>query len=495
VLPLPVLLRIIVDVCAGLHCAHELQDPRGQSLNVVHRDVSPQNILVTDTGAVKVIDFGVVKARVRVTEDTNPGVVKGKLPYMAPERALGAAVDRRADIWAIGAVMYRILAGRAAYDSDGNPALIWALVLRNQLGSLPSSVPPRIARIVLKALARDPKDRYATAAELQAALEEALHRLSFETPTTGEDVAAFVRAVLGSALAVRRAAIERALGSEEQTATLVFLRPLMALVPSGGKDIPSNPPQIPTSQRITLPPLRKLPVPRPARLQKRASTLTAFAAPTPFALRLSQRASALLLRLPPRVRNWPMLVAACGLGALVFALHSRTGSVAAAKTSRTAAAAHAGPALQLRSPASRAQGPEPTAVNVNDLALESVDVSALPERMSSSALWKDAFASRQPAMSSLAPAQVHALPVLHSSPRAPAALSDAASTAASSSKLEPKLAHSRNKPEPSVAPAKIPDAPAVVEQSAASSGLTSATCNPPFALDRNGRKKFRPECF
>ncbi len=484
--PLPVLLRIIADVCAGLHSAHELRDLHGQSLNVVHRDVSPQNILVTDTGAVKVIDFGVVKARGRVAEDTKPGIVKGKLPYMAPERALGGDVDRRADIWAIGAIMYRLLGGSAAYDRDGNPALIWALVLRDQLDPLPSSVPPGLARIVRKALARDPEDRYATAGQLQAALEKALHRVSIETPTTGEDVAAFVTAVLGSALAVRRAAIERALGSEEQTATLVFLRPLMTLVPSTGKDIPSTPPALPTSQRATLPPLRKLPSARASGTQK--LTLAARGSGPSF----SRYASSQVSRLPPRARSWPVLVAVAGLGVLALVLNSRPGSVGAAKAGRTATSAQFGPTLQLGAPALLAPRPEPTAVNVNDLALESVGVSQSSVRVSSPALWREAFASRQPAMVSLAPPQVHALPVLHTSPRPPASLSTAASIALST-KREAKPARPRNLPEP-VTAARFADVPATVAKTATNLS-PAATCNPPYVLDQNGRKKFRPECF
>jgi serine/threonine protein kinase len=482
VLPLPVILRIIADVCAGLHSAHELQDLRGQSLNLVHRDVSPQNILVTETGAVKVIDFGVVKARGRLGEDTNPGIVKGKLPYMAPERALGADVDRRADIWALGAIMYRILGGRSAYDADGNPALIWALVLRNQLDPLPNSVPPAIVRIVQKALARDLNDRYRTAAELQVELEKALHRISATTPTTGEDVAAFVTTVLGSTLAVRRAAIERALGSDEQTATLIFLRPLMTLVPSGAKDTPVNAPAIPASQRITLPPLRKLPAARTSRIVKKR--------PWAFTSSLSRSASSLLRtasllvsRVPRRIRSLPAFVAACGLSALAIVLSSQPAPVATASVGRTAPSGRSAPPLPLRAPVSLAPLPEPTAVNVDDLALESVRVSLNPARESSGALWKDGFASHSPVMSSPAP----------SSP----VLSSAAASKASSTKLEPKPVRSRALAAPVVVvlPAKPTDAPATLEKAAASSSPPSASCNPPYALDRNGRKKFRPECF
>ena len=101
-LPLGLTLRLMADACAGLHAAHELSDSHGENLGVVHRDVSPQNILVTAAGAVKVIDFGVAKARNRRAGETAEGVVKGKVRYMAPEQVKNENVDRRADIWAIG---------------------------------------------------------------------------------------------------------------------------------------------------------------------------------------------------------------------------------------------------------------------------------------------------------------------------------------------------------------------------------------------------------
>src|SRR2546430_11137552 len=113
--PLGILLRIVKDACAGLHAAHELCDPRGQVLGVVHRDVSPHNILVNSNGAAKVIDFAVAKARDRHAEETSTGILKGKIHYMAPEQAMGKPVDRRADVWAIGAILYRMLAGKAPF--------------------------------------------------------------------------------------------------------------------------------------------------------------------------------------------------------------------------------------------------------------------------------------------------------------------------------------------------------------------------------------------
>src|SRR5262249_54070569 len=108
-LPLGLALRILSDACAGLHAAHELADRQGKSLGVVHRDVSPHNILVGSAGSVKVIDFGVAKARDRGAGETRSGIVKGKLRYMAPEQAQGRALDRRADLWALGVCLYELV--------------------------------------------------------------------------------------------------------------------------------------------------------------------------------------------------------------------------------------------------------------------------------------------------------------------------------------------------------------------------------------------------
>src|SRR5690606_5718613 len=102
--PFGIAARILADAAAGLHAAHELKDKTGASLGVVHRDVSPQNILVSNAGTTKIIDFGVAKAKDRVSQDTSAGQLKGKIRYMAPEQALGRALDHRADVWALGAI-------------------------------------------------------------------------------------------------------------------------------------------------------------------------------------------------------------------------------------------------------------------------------------------------------------------------------------------------------------------------------------------------------
>lgn len=278
-LPIPVIVRVVADACAGLHAAHELQDAQGKSLNVVHRDVSPQNILVSSRGVVKVIDFGVVKARRRATEETTTGTIKGKLIYMAPEQALSHPVDRRADIWSVGATLYRLLARRPVFQEASPIATFKRLTSAVQPEPLPPHVPGALASIVLKALAFDRERRYATAAELSAALEGLLQG---PYQTTAREVAACVDMYLGPALGARRTAIADALGGgavAREATTLpdvesrlsqgktlaVVPAPLAVSEPPTSLEIPATASAVEEATR----PLRSVPT-RPAGMSSRA---------------------------------------------------------------------------------------------------------------------------------------------------------------------------------------------------------------------------------
>lgn len=171
-LPPEVWAKIVSEALAGLHYAHELTDYDGSPLNVVHRDVSPQNIIVTFDGGVKLVDFGIAKAAVNVTE-TATGILKGKLAYMAPEQArLGAAVDRRADIFAMGIVLWEALTMSRLITGDSVSA---AKKLQDMRFPPPSSENPSVPReldaIVMRALERDPAARFQTAEEMRTAIE------------------------------------------------------------------------------------------------------------------------------------------------------------------------------------------------------------------------------------------------------------------------------------------------------------------------------------
>jgi serine/threonine protein kinase len=170
----PLVAYIAAQVLKGLHHAHELCDFDGTPLGIVHRDVSPQNLYLTYGGEVKVLDFGIAKARMNSTH-TETGVLKGKLRYMAPEQLGSGPVDRRADLFAFGVVLWELLARRALFQGDA--ASVMSRVLHENIPSVRSVRPeasPSLDLIAMKALCRDPAQRYASADEMRMALEDFL---------------------------------------------------------------------------------------------------------------------------------------------------------------------------------------------------------------------------------------------------------------------------------------------------------------------------------
>ncbi len=200
--PLPVALacRIIIDACAGLDYAHKKLDPLGKPLGIVHRDVSPQNILVSFAGEVKVVDFGIAKAADQATV-TRSGVLKGKYSYMSPEQAAGKRVDCRSDVFALGVVLYELLTGTRLFKRSSDMQTLSAVSECHV--TPPSEISPRVPSdldaIVLKALAKDPDARYAEALQLQVALEEWLHQ--HPSASSSADLSEFMQAVYAERLA------------------------------------------------------------------------------------------------------------------------------------------------------------------------------------------------------------------------------------------------------------------------------------------------------
>lgn len=162
------------EACAGLQYAHTRKASDGQPLGLVHRDISPQNILVGVEGDVKIIDFGVAKMRGRGRIETKTGIIKGKLRYMAPEYAIGNQQDARGDIFAVGLCLFELMTGRPAYDDADSEAI--DLVERIKTADIPTpsslreDVPPELDAICRKALAAHPDDRYQTALAMQKEL-------------------------------------------------------------------------------------------------------------------------------------------------------------------------------------------------------------------------------------------------------------------------------------------------------------------------------------
>jgi serine/threonine-protein kinase len=156
--------RMVADACEGLHAAHELRDEDGQLLEVVHRDVSPQNLMVGYDGSVRVLDFGVASARHRHYQ-TSTGEVKGKFAYLAPEQIDAQRADRRADVWALGVVLWESVTGRRLFHRGTMPATIQAVTHGDvpPLSRVEPAASPGLEAVVARALARDPARRYATA--------------------------------------------------------------------------------------------------------------------------------------------------------------------------------------------------------------------------------------------------------------------------------------------------------------------------------------------
>jgi serine/threonine-protein kinase len=164
-LPARIGLRILVDALAGLHAAHELRDDKGRPLQLVHRDFSPQNILVAADGVAQLTDFGIAKAATRLGHTTT-GIVKGKIAYMSPEQARGQPLDRRSDVWAAGVIAWEILVGRGLHRSDNDVATLLKIVTDPpaRVRSHDGSIPVALEEAVAEALAMDRERRCPSAA-------------------------------------------------------------------------------------------------------------------------------------------------------------------------------------------------------------------------------------------------------------------------------------------------------------------------------------------
>jgi eukaryotic-like serine/threonine-protein kinase len=198
--PIRIASAVVVGALHGLHAAHEATDDLGMPLGIVHRDVSPQNILVGVDGVARLIDFGVAKAVGRL-QSTSQGVVKGKLAYMAPEQLAAQTVTRKADIYAMSIVLWELLTGQRLFTSD-DEASLYRIVLDG--ASTPPSryapdLPPDLDALVMRGLAREPDDRFASAREMADVL------VRVAPPALSTEVADWVQSVAGEALAHRAA--------------------------------------------------------------------------------------------------------------------------------------------------------------------------------------------------------------------------------------------------------------------------------------------------
>jgi len=206
-LPVGIALRIALDMLAGLHAAHELRDDMGEAVHLVHRDVSPQNVLVGVDGISRITDFGVARAASRLTA-TRVGQLKGKIAYMAPEQAAGEElIDRRADVFAAGIVVWEELAAKRLFKAE-NEAATLSRVMTEVIAPLTSIVPTlstALSNVVLRALERNPDQRFASCAQFADALEAAA--TGVESIATPRELAAYVSEVMGDEVIAQREAV------------------------------------------------------------------------------------------------------------------------------------------------------------------------------------------------------------------------------------------------------------------------------------------------
>jgi serine/threonine-protein kinase len=345
-LPVATAVRIIHEALLGLHAAHELVDEAGNPLNVVHRDVSPQNILVGIDGTARLTDFGVARAATRLSS-TRSGEVKGKMAYMAPEQVRGAEIDRRADIFAMGVVLWEVLANRSLFLGPSEVATMHRVLNEPvpDLYQLAPGIPRRLAELVARALDRDPSRRFATALEMAEAIEAATRGV-MPLPQARE-VASVVETLVGDRLAGRKEAIGRWLANSHSQASATGT--WTALPPSAANQLLT-----PSSARFALPAQPPGPPLAPVSSLSTGSSLSPLLATSPQGDGVEPRATK-----PPN-RALFLIPAALVLTSALIWLLARPGAVPAQATSPPVALIPSAPTV-VPPPAPSASTPEPAA--------------------------------------------------------------------------------------------------------------------------------------
>ena len=297
--------RIIADAARGLHAAHELRGPDGRQAGVVHRDCSPQNVFVLYDGIAKMVDFGIAKSNDQLGERTRTTELKGKIAYMAPEQVNQSLLDRRADLWALGVVLWETTLSRRLFQRANDMATLNAVVYEEvpRPSMVDPAYPPALEAIVMRALSRDPAQRYQTAAEMARDLEVFLANLP--EPVTNTEVGAFMQKHFHADIAARN----EALRVYERSAAQSVPTSASRAAGSSPRTVPPPPPSLPPKSEATQPFASLLAVP-PSPQVPAASTL----------ITLDPRAPAFdMSALPPPVQprnegsGWLFAVVAIGV--------------------------------------------------------------------------------------------------------------------------------------------------------------------------------------
>jgi serine/threonine protein kinase len=238
-IPVPVAIHILTHAAEGLHAAHELKDDDGAYIGLVHRDVSPQNILVGHDGLTKMVDFGLAKATALGDGATRAGQLKGKISYMAPEQIRGDPLDRRADVFALGVVLYAVTTGKHPFRRESEGATLFA-ISAPEPAPAPSrfmSYPAELEAVLMKSIAKDPDKRYGSALEFARALEQTLPEP--ERAHGGERVAIFIKGLLGAQHEQQKAALAEALRRADRASIAPSASALEGLTGSGTSSVSS----------------------------------------------------------------------------------------------------------------------------------------------------------------------------------------------------------------------------------------------------------------
>ena len=252
-MPLATALRVTVDVLYGLHAAHEAKTEQGAPLGIVHRDVSPQNVLIGTDGLARVIDFGVAKATGRL-QSTGEGQIKGKIAYMSPEQLRGESIDRRSDVYAASVMLWELLTGKRLFEQTNQGALMLSVLEGEVLppSAMAVGLPKAFDEIVLRGLSRDPEQRFPTAQEMASRLE-AIGPLA-----TPHAVGSWVTETAADALRARAAKIAQMERASDQGLAPPAESPALQIAqpgPAAAEPAPEPAPAAPSAPRPVEPPL------------------------------------------------------------------------------------------------------------------------------------------------------------------------------------------------------------------------------------------------